>query len=461
MTTDNSREPRPANPSNHPTIREQLAVASQQLEEERRLEAREKEDLNGLQTALAEQAHQRTQLSRQLAHVRKELHYIRGKVATMAAAFPFVVEQQVASDANCDGITPSNYPGLCYVQVIHANGMGKLLSVWEREEAFQSHGDALAAAFGIAQPNRTPEFSGPQRAALFAQLPRLRQFWDFVTRNGALPLALLAGFAAALSHFDTIVDSFYQYRVTAPVTITGSKTTLPVLVGQQFSTEFEVQNESSFASSFVQVTKGGTVNHKTNQADQGIILDGFQARTFPLIKPADAKTLKVTGRAVRPGVYTLTIEGYYASPVWRSDPSKRVTTKETRQIEVWEAASIELSSKLPNHVLQRGNSACNVNLRIRSGQAFSEGLSFRATLLKVPGVEFEGVSLQGVFQWPDPLLTTMAGKEAASITWRSKRLESFDVLDGHVKLKTVDGTTRTPAQWSQIASSVTFEVLKE
>jgi hypothetical protein len=381
------------------------------------------------------------------ARVTQSLQTIRMAIKTPKSEDIVIAQDSITPTALRPSVNVSTFPGLLYYQIVAPTSGKYLISAWASQAAYGSHHAEFAALF---TPITGSSWVGHQSAAEFPVETRRRRFLGFIRRNLGYFLAAIAAVAALLSHVDSIVDFGSQYAAPAKVDVVASPINLPVTKGQRFSTEFELQNISSFGSCSIAVEQGELLDAAGNMASQGVVLDGFKPKNFPLVGPADAKLFTLQGRAVKPGVYQIRISGH-SRPVYFDYQS---CFQATRLVEVWDDAAIVRTGSAEPY---RTGARCRASIRVRTGSEYTGGLSFTAQVEREANVKFAGVSMAGA-RTSTEKEGGSTGQEIAKIEWDSIRtFDKFEEVDGFLILTTIDEKPlpRT-RKWQDIVDKISF-----
>ena len=348
---------------------------------------------------------------------------IRSAIGNQETAYPFVVTEVLDATAAAPRPDVARFPGLKYVQVVE-NGRGRVaVCYWESDSAFQAHGTNLAASLPSI---REPLFAGHQSQAAFPGLPWYKRLRKWFTKPTALSLAVLAALAGLLSHVNGIVDFGAQWFTEAKASVYGSATALQASEGRTFTTTFDLQNESSFASMQARLERVEVQNENGERVDADVALDAFNRQNFPLIGPSEKKTVTLSGRPLKAGKYNIVVFGDYG-PV-HAFKRKPIDVSGFVALDVWEAATID---KTRSEVIADGK-GYKVYFELRSGQAFPKGIVVRAELLQGPQVEIERIVVPRTDTVTGPIIN-QNGNAVGSLTLNG--LVAFSVTKGYVALR--------------------------
>jgi hypothetical protein len=366
------------------------------------------------------------------------------------ASLPYVVVHSIGSRTGSPSIKQSDFPGLHYVQIVNTRDGRRLISLWTNEGAFQDQEEDLAGVFDFAPGADSRLFEGPQTIAVVPKARAIRRFRTWLWEHSGAAAAILAGLAGLLSHVDSIVDWTVQNFKPAAVSVAGGQAELPVGKGQRFSTVFDLQNESSFASSYMRVETAEIFDSQGKPAPGAIQLDEFRGQTFSIVKPGESRSLTLSGRAIEPGIYTLKIEGFASRPrpLWYDG---RVEFTESRKIDVWKPISLKKEAAKPT---ADGNQ-CKIGFQLRAGKPLPRGLECSADLTLVPNTNLTVVA-PGVFGQHLGEPNETPANEAVSISWNTVPLERFDQIRGNVILTPKDGKPLSQDRWREIAAHLAF-----
>lgn len=358
---------------------------------------------------------------------------------------PYVIAEPVEAGIPIVQMRLATYPGLGSVQIVENSTHTIAICHWETERAFQRYGPGLAAIFRPSQSAANPVFAGRQGELLTPNpglWTRIKTHWLFIG-------VLLSGVAGWLGHVEKIRETWLEFFCDEP-TIHGSATALKVSEGSTFTATFDLQNESPFSPLRAELTTISVRDENDADANARVQLDPFQIVSFPRIPAAEKKSVTITGKADRPGQYSLSVGGDYRPlrPWWRQS----VPVKGQMTLNVWKISSIEKTEIEP----QTGGAACYVRFRLSVGKTLPQGLTISAELAREPNLRIQAITVNRapVIAILRPPQNTTPGNEYAVLETNVKDLLAFEETTGLVILETIDGHPKTANEWNRITKQL-------
>lgn len=351
---------------------------------------------------------------------------------------PFVVIFSIDPGFDIAKIEFGKTTGLLYVQAIIGNqGSSFLVTYWKDEPAYQANKFLFPARVGI-EPS--PHWIGLHRDSMAPS-----QGWSGFFKKHWGKVAWVGWVLAAVFLFVTYVEKARDFQAWVLSTPNMDVSTAPkptdVLEGTRFEVEFGVRNIAPRGESSVTFRKV-KVETTDGNPTEGVILDPLNGVSFSGVKPDVKDVFKVSGKAVKPGDYRITVEGEASAGLFGGTETVSISA----EVKVWRPVEIG-QRKLG----QTREDYCEMEFEFRPGKQFPAGLEFEAVLKRKPGIRFDAVRFPG-----DPLYDSQfndtKGAEVASIKWKSRSIEAMTPF--HFTLTVDSDQKRTPEEWDRVLKDV-------
>lgn len=350
---------------------------------------------------------------------------------------PYVAEYQVASQFDHTTIKIPDFKGLLYFQILTGSHRCRLLTFWKDQQAYLAVKDLFPVRIDLGA-NVAPTWVGIHRDA---KGPTSVVWRKYLTTGWAV----IATLFVILGYFEKFRDTFAWIIVPVKAEMIGPQKPIDLLVGERFEAVFEVKNINSF----------GNCNAKFNgaklEAIQGSLADGLRVdphttAVFPIIKPGEKQSFKVTGKAVKAGDYRILVEGTAKSGYIQ--PSS-ISLSSSRMIKVWYPIAIG-----QRRVGKNDQKSCDAEIELLVGRKFPPGLEIEAKLERVPGIKLKGVRFPRVSKF-DVYYNNAVGEEVALLVWQSSFVEPMKSLSFTLMLKSEKD--RTQQDWENVLKQIQFE----